>query len=430
MKIKRLFTLLLTAIALASSLTVSAFAVSFSDVPDDSYYADAVSWAVAQGITVGTSDTTFSPSQTCTKAQILTFLWRSQGSPSSSISNPFTDVVGDEYYAGAALWAYERGIIEGTSFAGADPCTRSMAVSYIWKCAGKPEKSTTASFADVPADAPYSTAVSWAIARGVTSGTSSTTFSPYDICTRAQIVTFLKRYDDSKAETSSSPIFPEPNPNQPAKIITLDIPVMYNATGGKNFVSVNWKSVANAHGYEIYQADSFASGNFSLAKTVTGGTTSTAVIDGLDGGRTYYFEVRAYADTTDGRIYSGFSTQSWAMTQADQGFSLEIKNSLPATITNSNGRTVSFTDINYGTRKRATGIWLDYTFSGTVISAATKIPTAPLGQAILTEKESGAVVDTFYIFASYANSPGATFVDTASSSSLSDIPYVLEIVPH
>lgn len=427
MKIRRSFVLLLFVAILASSLTVPAFAISFSDVADDSYYAEAVSWAVEQGITVGTSNTTFSPDQTCTKEQILTFLWRSQGSPTASISNPFSDIVGDEYYAGAALWAYERNIIEGTSFAGSEPCTRSMAVNYIWKCAGEPEGGA-ASFTDVPTDAPYSSAVSWAVEQGITNGTSSTTFSPNVICTRAQIVTLLKRYDDAKDKTSETPTSPtEP---EPAKVMTLETPYMYNATGGKNCVSVSWKLVPNAHGYEIYQADSFSSGNFVQAKTVTGNSVSTAIIEGLDSGKTYYFEVRAYADTADGRIYSGFSTQSWAMTQADQGFSLEIKNSLPATITNSNGRTVSFDNINYGTTKKATGIWLDYTFSGTVITAATRTPSAPLGQGILTEKESGAVVDTFWIFASYANSPGASFTSTASSNSLSDIPYVLEIIPH
>ena len=166
--------------------------VRFDDVAPDAYYAGPVSWAVEQGITSGTSKTTFSPNANCTAAQILTFLWRANGSPKPAGSVPFSDVKSSDYYADAAAWAYEKGIISGGTFGGNTPCTRSMAVTYMWKAAGSPSAGT-ASFTDVPSGADYAQAVAWAVEKGVTSGTSSTTFSPDSICTRGQIVTFLCR---------------------------------------------------------------------------------------------------------------------------------------------------------------------------------------------------------------------------------------------
>ena len=166
--------------------------VRFDDVATDAYYAKPVSWAVEQGITSGTSKTTFSPNANCTAAQILTFLWRANGSPKPAGSVPFSDVKSGDYYADAAAWAYEKGIISGGTFGGNTPCTRSMAVTYMWKAAGSPSAGT-ASFTDVPSGADYAQAVAWAVEKGVTSGTSSTTFSPDSICTRGQIVTFLCR---------------------------------------------------------------------------------------------------------------------------------------------------------------------------------------------------------------------------------------------
>ena len=166
--------------------------VRFDDVDPDAYYAKPVSWAVEQGITSGTSKTTFSPNANCTAAQILTFLWRANGSPKPAGSVPFSDVKSSDYYADAAAWAYEKGIISGGTFGGNTPCTRSMAVTYMWKAAGSPSAGT-ASFTDVPSGADYAQAVAWAVEKGVTSGTSSTTFSPDSICTRGQIVTFLCR---------------------------------------------------------------------------------------------------------------------------------------------------------------------------------------------------------------------------------------------
>ena len=169
--------------------------IDFVDVPADAYYADAVAWAVENGITNGTSATTFSPDASCTRAQMVTFLWRAAGSPKATGGNPFTDVSADDYYYEAVLWAVEQGITNGTSAATFSPdatVTRGQTVTFLWRAGGSPAASG-GSFADVAADAYYAPAVQWAVANGVTYGTSSTTFSPDDSCTRAQIVTFLWR---------------------------------------------------------------------------------------------------------------------------------------------------------------------------------------------------------------------------------------------
>ena len=164
----------------------------FSDVKTGDYFAEPVLWAVEKGITAGTSATTFSPNTDCSVAQILTFLWRANGSPKPTTANPFSDVKSGDYYADAAAWAYEKGMVSGTTFGGNTPCTRSMAVTYMWKAAGSPS-AEAASFTDVPANADYAQAVAWAVEQGVTAGTSATTFSPDSICTCGQIVTFLYR---------------------------------------------------------------------------------------------------------------------------------------------------------------------------------------------------------------------------------------------
>lgn len=166
----------------------------FKDVGLDSYCAKPVMWAVENNITNGTSATTFSPQQTCTTAQILTFLYRAQGEPMLKIENPFTNVSDDDYYSRSAVWAYENGLLpeDEPMFSEAVPCTRSMVVTYLWTLAGKPEGEVSG-FTDVPVDAPYSAAVAWALAEGITKGTSATAFSPEKICTRGEIVTFLWR---------------------------------------------------------------------------------------------------------------------------------------------------------------------------------------------------------------------------------------------
>ena len=167
--------------------------LSFADVAADAYYADAVKWAVERRITTGTSDTEFSPADTCTRAQILTFLWRAVGAPESDEENPFSDVKESDYYYDAAVWAYEKGIVNGNQFGADTPCTRSSTVTYLWKNAGSPQWPEGRAFADVDSSSEYAKAVAWAVGNGVTSGMSDTEFSPEVICDRGQIVTFLKR---------------------------------------------------------------------------------------------------------------------------------------------------------------------------------------------------------------------------------------------
>lgn len=120
--------LLLTTFATAASQVE---ATAFTDVPVDIWYTEPVTWAISQGITTGTSSTTFSPNETCTNAQVITFIWRACGEPEPDIDNPFADVTADKYYYEPALWAYENNIVTGSSFDPNKPCTRSMAVTYL-----------------------------------------------------------------------------------------------------------------------------------------------------------------------------------------------------------------------------------------------------------------------------------------------------------
>ena len=174
-------------------------AVNFTDVPAGEYYADAVAWAVEKGVTTGATATAFNPTGDCTRAQIVTFLWRAYGSqePASAV-NPFTDVKSGDYYYKAVLWAVEKGITTGataTTFNPAGPCTRAQAVTFQYRAAGEPNVIGGGSFTDVTAGAYYADAVVWAAARGIAKGTNDagTTFSPNGVCSRAQIVTFLYR---------------------------------------------------------------------------------------------------------------------------------------------------------------------------------------------------------------------------------------------
>ena len=171
----------------------------FIDVADDAYYAEPVAWAVESGVTNGTSATTFSPDKTCTRGQVVTFLWRAKGSPEPSAENPFFDVTADAYYYKAVLWAVENKVTAGTSTTTFSPdkaCTRGQVVTFLWRAEGEPEPvadGEAASFTDVKADAYYYEAVLWAVSEGITNGTGSGKFSPDRSCTRGQIVTFLFR---------------------------------------------------------------------------------------------------------------------------------------------------------------------------------------------------------------------------------------------
>lgn len=165
----------------------------FSDVPANAYYRDAVEWAVDRGITSGTGGTAFSPDRSCTRAEILTFLWRAKGSPAPEGDASFADVAPNAYYADAAAWAAGEGIVLGNRLDPDAPCTRAMAVEFIWRAEGCQAIATDTGFTDVSISDSYSTAVEWAVIYGITSGTSETTFSPDLVCTRGQIVTFLHR---------------------------------------------------------------------------------------------------------------------------------------------------------------------------------------------------------------------------------------------
>ena len=169
----------------------------FVDVATGSYYEDAVDWAVENGITKGTDDTHFSPDGICTRAQAVTFLWRTAGSPEPETrAMPFTDVPVGSYYYDAVLWAVENGITKGTSDTTFSPnmtCTRAQIVAFLWRSEKSPAAGIANPFADVKSTAYYADAVLWAVKENITKGTTSTTFSPNADCTRAQIVTFLWR---------------------------------------------------------------------------------------------------------------------------------------------------------------------------------------------------------------------------------------------
>ncbi|MBR3640427.1 MAG: S-layer homology domain-containing protein [Oscillibacter sp.] len=179
---------------LAKAAENTADASVFRDVAATSPFRDAIGWAVAEGVTVGKTATTFEPSTVCTVGNIITFIWRSLACPEPSVGNPFTDVSSDAYYYKAALWAYEKGLVSGTRFGANDPCTRAMTVTYIWKLENSPERKGASVFTDVAADADYSQAVAWAVERGITQGVTDTTFLPNSTCTRGQIVTFINRW--------------------------------------------------------------------------------------------------------------------------------------------------------------------------------------------------------------------------------------------
>ena len=169
----------------------------FVDVATGSYYEDAVDWAVENGITQGTDDTHFSPDGICTRAQAVTFLWRAAGSPEPKTNTmPFTDVNAGSYYYDAVLWAVENGITKGTSDTTFSPnmtCSRAQIVAFLWRSEKSPAAGTANPFADVKSTAYYADAVLWAVREDITKGTTNTTFSPDADCTRAQIVTFLWR---------------------------------------------------------------------------------------------------------------------------------------------------------------------------------------------------------------------------------------------
>lgn len=223
----KIFSLILSASMLASLLPVSALAAGFTDVPQGIYYEDPVDWAVENDITSGTSGTEFSPDETCTRAQAVTFLWRANGQPDATGGNPFADVSASSYYNEAVQWAVTNNITSGASPNAFDPdapVTRAQVVTFLYRNAGSPSVCGSAPFADVLTGAYYRDAVCWAVAQSITAGTSATAFSPDEICTRAQIVTFLYRSSDDAPdvpviEIPEEPVLPE-EPVQPEQELT------------------------------------------------------------------------------------------------------------------------------------------------------------------------------------------------------------------
>ncbi|MCF0120491.1 MAG: S-layer homology domain-containing protein, partial [Oscillospiraceae bacterium] len=174
-------------------------AEGFVDIPEDAWYAAPVQWAVANAITDGMDETHFCPETDCTRAQIVTFLWRAAGQPApTATETPFVDVPEDAWFYNAVLWAVENGITDGmdeTHFCPDVICTRAQAVTFLWRAVGQPAPTATETpFVDVPEDTWFYTAVLWAVENALTDGMDETHFMPENNCTRAQIVTLLWRY--------------------------------------------------------------------------------------------------------------------------------------------------------------------------------------------------------------------------------------------
>ena len=168
----------------------------FADVADSAYYVDAVEWMLKREVTQGTTETTFSPNLNCTRAQIVTFLWRAAGSPEPKSTVSFADVSADSYYAKAVAWAVENGITGGTGnglFSPDAACTRAQSAAFLYRAAGSPAVNGSAGFSDVAADAYYAQAVAWAKEHGITDGIGGGLFGSANDCTRAQIAAFLWR---------------------------------------------------------------------------------------------------------------------------------------------------------------------------------------------------------------------------------------------
>ena len=196
-KLTSLILALMMCVGMLVSVAAPISAAKFTDVADGQWYTEAVNWAVNRGVTTGTSETTFSPDMTCDRAQAVTFIWRALGSPEPSTTvHPFSDVKSSDYFYKPVIWALENGVTTGTTattFAPTMKCSRSQIVTFLWRAMGAVEVSATNPFSDVAAGDWFANAVLWAVAKNVTTGTSATTFSPDMACSRGQIVTFLYR---------------------------------------------------------------------------------------------------------------------------------------------------------------------------------------------------------------------------------------------
>ncbi len=186
-----------TVTAKGTKLSYENAKLTFTDVKNGAYYESAVGWAVKNGVTTGTSATKFSPEEKCTRAQIVTFLWRAVGSPKVKAGNvAFTDIKKGSYYFDAVIWAVKNGVTAGTTKSTFEPdsvCTRAQIVTFLWRSQGGKKANAANPFTDVKSSDYYCHAVLWAVKNGITTGTSATKFGPDEACTRAQCVTFLYR---------------------------------------------------------------------------------------------------------------------------------------------------------------------------------------------------------------------------------------------
>lgn len=237
---KRILSFIVCLCTLASLLTVASSAaanpisvesatptvptVNFADVKTSDYFATPVNWAVDKGITLGTSATAFSPNATCTRAQILTFMWRAAGSPEPKYQNFYVDIKESDYFYKAALWARENRIHVPSDeyFRPNTPCTRASTVEYFWRLAGA-KLVERVPFSDIDRGSVLENAVSWAVRNGITAGTGGTGFTPSTVCTRAQIVTFLYRY--YVAPTDNSALIETLKKTVPETAMKLDPPL-------------------------------------------------------------------------------------------------------------------------------------------------------------------------------------------------------------
>ena len=245
----------LTAFLLALALLTGG-AAAFSDVDEGLYYAAPIAWAVERGITTGTSEDTFSPDALCTQGQILTFLWRASGSPETegeTLPPSLTPDAVSPSFRKAVSWAYQAGILGGEAWRvdSAAPCTRGTAMSFLWRYAGSPAASAPCVFTDVPPKADYAQAVAWAVENGITSGTSETTFSPGEPCTRGQIATFLYRCLNDSGEKVPLPVDPAPQAPDGPKAEAQPLRT-YTGTGEARSLGLDGSEFTSAG---LYEAD-------------------------------------------------------------------------------------------------------------------------------------------------------------------------------
>lgn len=190
----------------------------FVDVAPNKYYSEAVDWAVEKGITNGLDKSHFGPQQACTRGQIVTFLWRAAGEPTVDAGMTFDDVHYGDYCYNAVRWAVKNGITKGTSstkFSPQQPCTRGQVVTFLYRAEGSPDVGNVCRFSDVAEDSFCRSAVIWAVANNITNGKTETTFAPSEICNRAQIVTFLYRFYNQPTPTPTPTPTPAPTPTTP-----------------------------------------------------------------------------------------------------------------------------------------------------------------------------------------------------------------------